>query len=137
MKMRLPLAILFSFVLSNCPVSAEPSPSPAPAEPPASLTKYVADTTPDTKASIAERNVLALNSEMMGIYKNSLGIFRQNFLSKSNLIMGLFTGKGGRFILYRAGQPPIEAPSAPLYELGKSIGHAPMALYEILVPYCL
>ncbi len=111
--------------------------SPAFAEPPPSLPKFVVDPKADTKAQIATRNVYALNDEMKGIYKNALTIFKQNFLQKSNLIMGLFTGKGGRFILYRAGQPPIEAPVPPMYEIAKSIGHAPMAIYEIAAPYVL
>ncbi len=107
------------------------------ADAPASLPIFVADPTADTKAQIASRNVYALNSEMMGIYKNSLAICKQNILKNSNLIMGLFTGKGGRFILYRAGQPPIEESGPPLYEIAKSIGHAPMAVYEIAAPYVL
>ena len=107
------------------------------AEPPASLPKFVADATPETKAQIAQRNVIALNNEMRGIYGNALAICQQNILKNTNLIMGLFTGKGGRFILYRAGKPPIEAPAPPTYELAKSIGHAPMALYEIVAPYAL
>ncbi len=137
MKVRLSRLALAATAFLACPTYAQEPASPPPAEPPASLVKYVADPTPDTKAQIAARNVYALNTEMMGVYKNALAIFKQNFLQKSNLIMGLFTGKGGRFILYRAGQPPIEAPTPPLYELGKSIGHAPMAVYEILAPYSL
>jgi hypothetical protein len=111
--------------------------APAFAEPPASLPKFVTDTSADTKAHIAAANVYALNNEMRGIYDKALTICKQNILAHSNLIMGLFTGKGGRFILYRAGQPPIEAPTPPMYEMAKSIGHAPMAVYEIAAPYVL
>lgn len=106
-------------------------------KPPQSLVELVAVQQPLSKAQIATRNVYGLNDEMRGIYQNSLGIFRKNFLKKNNLIMGLFTGKGGRFILYQAGKDPIEAPTAPMYETAKSIGHAPMALYEIAAPYVL
>ena len=49
---------------------------------------------------------------------------------------GLFSGAGGRFILYRPGMPPIDAPSVPIvYQLLKSVGHSTMALAEVVVPY--
>jgi hypothetical protein len=50
--------------------------------------------------------------------------------------MGLFSGKGGRFILYRPGQPPLEAESVPpVYQIAKSIGHCAMATFVLLSPY--
>jgi hypothetical protein len=52
------------------------------------------------------------------------------------VILGLFSGAGGRFILYRPGQPPLEAPSVPIvYQLLKSIGHSTMALTQVVGPY--
>jgi hypothetical protein len=52
------------------------------------------------------------------------------------VILGLFSGAGGRFILYRPGQPPLDAPQVPIdYQLMKSVGHSTMALGEIVVPY--
>lgn len=84
----------------------------------------------------ALNNIYVLNDQMFVIYDKSLEIFRQNFLSKHPLIMGLFSGKGGRFILYRPGQPPLEAESVPfVYQVGKSIGHTAMATFELLAPY--
>ena len=50
--------------------------------------------------------------------------------------MGLFSGEGGRFILYRAGQPPLEAEPVPaLYRVAKSVGHSAMATFDLLSPY--
>jgi len=48
----------------------------------------------------------------------------------------LFSGAGGRFILYRPGMAPLEAPSVPLsYQLMKSVGHSTMAVSEVILPY--
>jgi hypothetical protein len=48
----------------------------------------------------------------------------------------LFTGAGGRFILYRPGMARLEAPSVPIvYQLLKSVGHSTMALTEVVTPY--
>ena len=47
-----------------------------------------------------------------------------------------FEYAGGRFILYRPGQPPLDAPSVPIvYQLLKSIGHSTMALTQVVGPY--
>src|SRR5207245_11648230 len=59
-----------------------------------------------------------------------------NFLAQHPLILGLFSGAGGRFILYRPGMAPLEAPSVPtVYQLLKSVGHSVMALSEVVGPY--
>ena len=43
---------------------------------------------------------------------------------------------GGKFILYRPGQPTLDAPSVPVvHQLLKSIGHSTMALAEVVGPY--
>lgn len=48
----------------------------------------------------------------------------------------MFSGTGGRFILYRPGMAPLEAPSVPLaYQLLKSVGHSTMAVSEVILPY--
>lgn len=89
-----------------------------------------------SKEKIAFEELYSLNNEMFAIYDRSLAIFMKNFLSRTNLIMGLFSGEGGRFLLYRAGQPPIEAESPPpLYRIAKSVGHSAMATFELLAPY--
>ena len=91
---------------------------------------------PVSKEKIAIEQVYSLNTEMFSIYDKSLAIYQKNFLERTNLIMGLFSGDGGRFILYRAGQPPLEAESPPaLYRLAKSVGHSAMATFDLLAPY--
>ena len=52
------------------------------------------------------KNVLQLNTSMFALYDNSLQIFQNNILAQHPVILGLFTGAGGRFILYRPGMPP-------------------------------
>ncbi len=91
---------------------------------------------PIPKAQIAFNNMIVLNDNMFTIYDKSLGIYRNDFLNNHHLIMGLFSGKGGRFILYRPGQPPLEAESVPqVYQVAKSIGHCAMATFVLLSPY--
>lgn len=80
-------------------------------------------------ADTARQNVLALNQTMFGLYGDASRVFRRNILAQHPVILALFSGAGGRFILYRPGQPPLEAPSVPVvYQLLKSIGHATMVL---------
>jgi hypothetical protein len=89
-----------------------------------------------TPAQTATQNVLALNSTMFELYGNAAAIFQKNMLAQHPVILGLFTGAGGRFILYRPGMPPLEAPSVPVsYQLMKSVGHSTMALAEVVAPY--
>ncbi len=92
--------------------------------------------TASTSAQTATENVLALNTGMFQLYDDAAKIFRKNFLSKHPVILGLFSGAGGRFILYRPGIAPLEAPSVPVeYQLLKSVGHSTMALTQIVGPY--
>lgn len=91
---------------------------------------------PPTKAQLASRAVYQLNNSMFNIYDNSLGIYQKNIRARVPLIMALFSGKGGRFILYRPGQDPLEAPSVPaIYQANKSVGHCAMATYACVAPY--
>jgi len=54
----------------------------------------------------------------------------------SGPILGLFSGASGRFILYRPGMAPIDAPFVPMiYQLMKSVSHSTMALVEVVTPY--
>jgi hypothetical protein len=87
-------------------------------------------------ADTATKNVLALNSMMFELYDDAAKVFQANILKNHPVILGLFTGAGGRFILYRPGMAPLEAPSVPIvYQLLKSVGHSTMALTEIVAPY--
>src|SRR5260370_439908 len=51
-------------------------------------------------------------------------------------MLGLFSGPGGRFRLYRPGMAPLAAPSVPIvYQLLKSVDHSTMALSQVVGPY--
>jgi hypothetical protein len=96
----------------------------------------ISGTNTSTPQDTATKNVLALNSSMFELYDNSLHIFEKNILAKHPVILGLFSGAGGRFILYRPGMAPLEAPSVPIvYQLLKSVGHSTMGLAEVVMPY--
>jgi hypothetical protein len=89
-----------------------------------------------TSAEIATKNVLALNTSMFELYDNAAKVFQKNILNTHPVMLGLFSGAGGRFILYRPGQPPLDAPPVPIvYQLMKSVGHSTMALAEVVGPY--
>ena len=96
----------------------------------------IAGRTTSSPAETATKNVLALNSMMFELYDDAARVFQANILSKHPVILGLFTGAGGRFILYRPDMAPLEAPSVPIvYQLLKSVGHSTMALTEVVGPY--
>jgi hypothetical protein len=85
---------------------------------------------------VATQNILQLNRSMFELYGDAAKIFAGNIRSRHPIILGLFSGAGGRFILYRPGMPPLEAPQVPLtYQLLKSVGHSTMAISEIVLPY--
>src|SRR5882724_8688560 len=96
----------------------------------------IAGRTSSTPAETATRNVLALNTAMFDLYGDAARVFKRNILSKHPIILGLFSGAGGRMILYRPGMAPLEAPQVPVvYQLLKSVGHSTMALTQVVGPY--
>ncbi|UZE50109.1 hypothetical protein [Rhodopseudomonas sp. P2A-2r] len=96
----------------------------------------IAGRTTTTPAEIATANTLALNTGMFELYGNAAKIFQKNILSQHPVILGMFSGAGGRFTLFRPNQPPLEAPQVPVvYQLLKSAGHSAMALAEVVGPY--
>src|SRR5258708_20270950 len=96
----------------------------------------IAGKTAATPAEIATKDMLALNTGMFDLYGDAAKIFQQNVLSKHPVILALFSGAGGRMILYRPGMAPTEAPQVPIvYQLLKSVGHSTMALAEVVRPY--
>ena len=103
------------------------------------LPSYMAPISGRTVSSPVEtatKNVLALNTAMFELYDNAARIFERNILSRHPVILALFSGAGGRFILYRPGMPPLEAPSVPIvYQLLKSVDHSTMALAQVVGPY--
>ena len=89
-----------------------------------------------TPSDTATKDMLALNTGMFELYGDAAKIFQKNILSKHPVILGLFSGAGGRMILYRPGMPPIDAPQVPIvYQLLKSVGHSTMALAQVVGPY--
>jgi hypothetical protein len=103
------------------------------------LPKYmepISGRTSSSPAEVATRDVLALNSAMFQLYDDAAKVFQRNILSKHPIILGLFSGAGGRFILYRPNMSPLEAPSVPIvYQLLKSVGHSTMAVGQVVGPY--
>ena len=98
--------------------------------------KPIVGTQTASAADIGTRNILQLNTTMFELYADAGQIFKKNILAVHPVILGLFSGAGGRFILYRPGMPPLEAPQVPIdYQLLKSVGHSTMALGEVVVPY--
>ncbi len=86
-------------------------------------------------AETAQKNVLALNTIMFELYGDAGRVIGQNIRAQHPIILGLFSGAGGRLILYRPGQPPLDAPSVPpVYQLLKSIGHSTMAIAVAVGP---
>jgi hypothetical protein len=91
----------------------------------------IAGKTAAAPSDVATKDVLALNSAMFDLYDNAARIFQKNLLSKHPVILALFSGAGGRMILYRPGMAPTEAPQVPIvYQLLKSVGHSTMAPME-------
>ena len=87
-------------------------------------------------AETAKQDILALNTAMFGLYGDSGKLFQRNILSQHPIILALLSGSGGRFILYRPGQQPLEAPSVPTtYQLLKSVGHSSMVLPVMAGPH--
>ena len=112
-----------------------PCPQTQGAELPAYFKEIVGTSAP-SPADIGTKNILQLNTTMFELYGDAAQIFKKNILAKHPVILGLFSGAGGRFILYRPGMAPIDAPPVPIvYQLLKSVGHSSMALAEVVVPY--
>ncbi len=110
--------------------------SPARAADVPSYFKEIVGTQSASPREIGNKNILQLNTTMFELYSDAGQVFRKNILAQHPLILGLFSGAGGRFILYRPGMAPLDAPSVPIvYQLLKSVGHSTMALAEVVVPY--
>lgn len=99
--------------------------------------KPISGNAPTPSASeIATRNVLQLNTSMFSLYESAGETFRTNILARHPVILALFSSAGGRMVLYKPGQPPIDAPSVPrVYQVMKSLGHSTMAISEVVLPY--
>ena len=83
-------------------------------------------------AQTATQNLLSLDLAMFGIYDDALAKYQKNFEAQHPIVIGLFSNEGGRFILYRPGQAPLEAPPVPVqYQILKSVGHSALAIFEL------
>lgn len=125
---------LFRIVLAGAAIL---SASAAMAASPDEYMKPIAGKMPPPSASeIATRNVLQLNTSMFSLYENAGAAFRTNILANHPIILALFSSAGGRMILYRPGQAPLDAPPVPqVYQVMKSLGHSTMAISEVVLPY--
>src|SRR5260370_37047987 len=104
-----------------------------------SLPDYLANitgTTPQTPAALAARDVLQLNISMFELYDAAAKTFQSNIMARHPIILALFSGAGGRMILYRPGKPPEGAPSVPIvYQVMKSTGPRTLAISDVVMPY--
>jgi hypothetical protein len=72
----------------------------------------------------------------MVIYDEALAKYMRNMRRRVPIILALFSGEGGRMILYRPGHDPLVADPVPIaYQLAKSVGHSSMAIYQLVAPY--
>jgi hypothetical protein len=91
---------------------------------------------PPSMRELATRDILQLNTSMFSLYKSASRIFHRNILDRHPVVLALFTGSGGRMILYRPGEAPEEAPPVPVaYQVQKSLGHSTMAVAAVVLPY--
>jgi hypothetical protein len=98
--------------------------------------KVIAGADVPTPAMYAKQSVLALNTGMFELYGEAGALVQASILAQHPIILGLFSGSGGRFILYRPGKPALEAPEVPeTYQFLKSIGHSVMALGVVVGPH--
>jgi hypothetical protein len=102
---------------------------------PPSVAITASDVPPPTPDQLAFQNIYQLNKSMLANFDSALGVTQQNLRDRVPLIMGLFSGGGGRFILYRPGQPPLEAPPVPrIYQIAKATAHSALATYSLMAP---
>lgn len=128
-------ALVLATAVTLAPLASRAADAPA-AVPDFLMPIVTSSETPPTKQHLAFRAVYQLNNSMFDIYNHSLKVYQANIKARVPLIMGLFSGKGGRFILYRPGQAPLEAPSVPpIYQANKAVGHCAMATYACVAPY--
>ncbi|KPI33180.1 hypothetical protein OV450_6673 [Actinobacteria bacterium OV450] len=77
--------------------------------------------------------MISLNTAMMHIYEQANARFQKDLLDRTPVILALFSGSGGRMLLYVPGADPQEAGCVPAgYEHFKAVGHSPVGVYEIV-----
>ena len=85
-------ALLTSVAIAWCGAQAQGAEVPA-------YLKPIIGTQTASPAEVGTKNILQLNASMFELYDASGKIFQRNFLAQHPLILGLFSGAGGRFIL--------------------------------------
>jgi hypothetical protein len=126
-------SLMYSLLISVVPAGLG---TPAKAQGLPAYMAPISGRTASNSAETAMKNALALNTGMFELYDAAAKIFGSNILSKHPVILGLFSGAGGWFILYRPGMAPLEAPSVPIvYQLLKSFDHSTMALAQVGGPH--
>jgi len=110
----------------------------ASAQAPANLPEYLANITGNTASNpsdVATRDLLQLDIGMFTLYDRASNIYRRNILAKHPIILAMFSNEGGRLMLFRPGQAPIDAPKVPkVYQILKSTGHSTMAISQVVIP---
>lgn len=110
----------------------------ASAQTPANLPDYLANIAGNTASNpsdVSTRDILQLDLGMFTLYDRAANIYRRNILAKHPIILAMFTNEGGRLMLYRPGQAPIDAPKVPkVYQILKSTGHSTMAISQVVIP---
>ena len=97
--------------------------------------RNISGNTPSTPADLATRDILQLDVGMFSLYDRASTIYRRNILAKHPIVLAMFTNQGGQLMLFRPGQPPINAPQVPrVYQVLKSVGHSTMALSQVVIP---
>src|SRR5277367_795539 len=131
-RIRLTVAIGFSLILCLTAATRSFAASASSLGLPDYMDVIIGDEAGQTTADIATNNVLALDIAMFGLYDDALAKFQKNMMAQHPVILALFSNQGGRLILYRPGQPPLEAPPVPVgYQVLKSVGHSALALFEL------
>ncbi|WP_343951930.1 hypothetical protein [Nonomuraea longicatena] len=74
---------------------------------------------------------------MTDIYGEALAAAKHRLLASTPLVLALFTGAGGRMMLYRPGHPTVEAPTVPItYQSLKAVSHSCLAVFELATLCC-
>jgi hypothetical protein len=91
---------------------------------------------PASPRAAAERNVLALDAAMQAIYADALAGYKAHLRRRHPIVLALFSGAGGRLLLYPPGEDLRAAPDPPLvYQLAKAVAHSAMASFQLTAPY--
>lgn len=107
----------------------------AQAQAPPAYMNLIVGPAPTAPVQEADGNLLALNVAKFGYYDRALKLYRQRLLEQHPVILGLFSGAGGDFTLYRPGLAALRAPSVPIvYQVLKSVSHSSMAIFQIAGP---